>query len=82
MWPGFKIRLLPAREYKKNISFDRIRHNRSVAKAFAEEASRSDLPAAGPDTGVRAKPGANGTGNKLWPKKGNSGRCRRRRRMA
>jgi len=44
MWPGFKIRLLPAREYKKNISFDRIRHNRSVAKAFAEEASRSDLP--------------------------------------
>ena len=39
MWPGFSVRLLPAVEYHKNISLDRVRHNRSVAAAFKQEVS-------------------------------------------
>src|SRR5437016_13122064 len=43
MWPGFTLRVLRATEYKKNISIDRVRHNRSVASAREEEVRRLDV---------------------------------------
>src|ERR1700686_2098794 len=39
IWPGCNVRFLPTDEYKKNVSFDRVRHNLSLAKAFEQQAS-------------------------------------------
>ena len=45
IWPGLSVRLLPASEYQKNISLKRVRHNRSLARAFKQEVSRAtELP--------------------------------------
>lgn len=41
--PHFRVRLLPARGYRRNVSIDRIRHNLSVARAFEQRANQCSV---------------------------------------